>query len=71
MFEEIKSRLNSDLSSILLVGDRLETDIAMGNKFGVDTAHVSTGVKNFLDGLNGYSPTYQLNSVFDIIKDKE
>lgn len=71
MFEEIKSRLNSELSTILLVGDRLETDIAMGNKFGVDTALVATGVKNFLNNLNGYSPTYQLNSIFDIIKDKE
>jgi ribonucleotide monophosphatase NagD (HAD superfamily) len=42
----------------------------MGNKFGVDTALVSTGVKNFLNSSNGYTPTYQLNSVFDIIKDK-
>lgn len=69
MFDEIKSRLNYDSSNILLVGDRLETDIAMGNKFGVDTAIVATGVKNFLDSSNGYFPTYQLNSVFDIIKD--
>ncbi|NNJ53905.1 MAG: HAD-IIA family hydrolase [Ignavibacteriaceae bacterium] len=69
MFEEIKRKLNSDLSSTLLVGDRLETDIAMGNEFGVDTALVATGVKNFLDNSNGYSPTYLLKSVFDIIKD--
>jgi len=70
MFEEIKSRLNFYSSDMLLIGDRLETDIAMGNKFGVDTALVSTGVKNFLDSSNGYTPTYQLNSVFDIIKDQ-
>ena len=70
MFAEIRQRLNSPLSSVLLVGDRLETDIAMGNKFGVDTALVSTGVKNFLNSSNGYTPTYQLNSVFDIIKDQ-
>jgi HAD superfamily hydrolase (TIGR01450 family) len=71
MFEEILSRLDLDPSNILLIGDRLETDIAMGNKFGVDTALVATGVKNFLDSSNGYSPTYQLNSVFDIIKDED
>jgi len=69
MFKEIKSRLNFNSSNMLLIGDRLETDIAMGNKFGVDTVLVSTGVKNFLNSSNGYTPTYQLNSVFDIIKD--
>ncbi len=69
MFKEIEDRLNSDLDSVLLVGDRLETDIAMGNKFGVDTALVSTGVKNYLNNSNGYLPTYQLNSVIDLIKD--
>jgi ribonucleotide monophosphatase NagD (HAD superfamily) len=68
MFDEIKRKLSAHLSSTLLVGDRLETDIAMGNNFGVDTALVSTGIKNFLDGSNGYAPTYQLKSVFDIIK---
>ena len=71
MFDEIRRFLNSDLASTLLVGDRLETDIAMGNRFGVDTALVSTGIKNFLDGSNGYTPTYQLNSVFDLIKGKK
>jgi HAD superfamily hydrolase (TIGR01450 family) len=70
MFDEIKNRLNSDPQKTLLIGDRLETDIAMGNKFGIDTALVETGVKNFVNGLNGYSPTYQLKSVFDIINRK-
>lgn len=69
MFNEIKRHLSADLSQILLIGDRLETDIAMGNKFGIDTALVSTGVKNYINSSNGYSPTYQLYSVFDIIKD--
>lgn len=70
MFEEIKTRLDSEPSKILLTGDRLETDIAMGNTFGIDTALVSTGIKNFNHNSNGYIPTYHLNSVFDIIKDK-
>lgn len=67
MFNEIKSRLKFDPEKTVLIGDRLETDIAMGNKFGVDTILVSTGVKNFSNSLNGYSPTYQLNSVFDLV----
>lgn len=67
MFNEIINRLKPDLGKTILIGDRLETDIAMGNKFGVDTALVETGVKHFVNGLNGFSPTYQLKSVFDII----
>lgn len=68
MFEEIKNSLKSDLSKTLLIGDRLETDIALGSKFGIDTALVSTGVKHFLNNSNGYSPTYHINSIADLIK---
>jgi len=67
MFEEINNRLNIDLSKLLLVGDRLETDIAMGNKFGVDTALVSTGVKYYPNGIDNVKPTYYLNSVADLL----
>ena len=70
MFKEIKNRLKLDPARTLLIGDRVETDIAMGNKFGIATALVGTGVKNFVNGLNGYLPTYQLKSVFDIINSK-
>src|SRR3972149_6770267 len=63
MFNEIKSRLGFITEKTLLIRDRLATDIGMGNKFGVDTALVSTGVKNFHNNSNGYLPTYQLNSV--------
>ena len=70
MFNEILDRLKPDPEKTILIGDRLETDIAMGNKFGIDTALVETGVKHFINGLNGFSPTYQLKSVFDIINRK-
>jgi 4-nitrophenyl phosphatase len=70
MFEEVKSRLNVDLSKVLLVGDRLQTDIAMGNIFGIDTALVNTGVKYYPTGTENITPTYQLNSVFDLIDKK-
>ncbi len=68
MFEEIKDNLKSDLSKTLLIGDRLETDIALGAKFGIDTALVATGVKYFQNYSNGYSPTYHINSIADLIK---
>ena len=68
MFDEIIYKLKSDLSKTLLVGDRLETDTALGNKFGIDTALVATGVKQFQNNSNGYLPTYHINSVADLIK---
>ena len=48
----------------------MKNRLSMGNKFGVDTALVATGVKNFHNNSNGYLPTYQLNSVADLIKSK-
>ena len=68
MMKEIKNRLNGNLADALLLGDRLETDIAMGNKLGIDTALVSTGVKLYTNGNSEIKPTYYLNSVFDLIK---
>ncbi|MBK7630920.1 MAG: HAD hydrolase-like protein [Ignavibacteriales bacterium] len=68
MIEEIKSRLNGDLFNSILIGDRLETDILMGNKLGIDTALVSTGVKLYENGNSDIKPTYYLNSVADVLK---
>ncbi|MDZ7623785.1 MAG: HAD-IIA family hydrolase [Ignavibacteriaceae bacterium] len=70
MFNEIKNRLQFIPEKTLLIGDRLETDITMGNKFGIDTALVSTGVKYFPNGTGSIVPTYQLNSVFDLLNHK-
>lgn len=70
MFEEVKRRIQLDPSKLILIGDRLETDIAMGNKFGIDTALVNTGVRYFPNGLNGIKPTYHLNSIFDLLNHK-
>jgi len=66
MIDEIRKRLNLDLGECLIVGDRLETDIAMGNKFNIDSALVSTGVTNYLNGK--FKPTYRINSVYDLIE---
>ena len=69
MMSEILDYLKIDLRYCLLVGDRLETDIAMGNNFGIDTALVNTGVKNYHNGNPNIVPTFKIDSVFDIIKD--
>ncbi len=67
MFNEIKNRLQFIKEKTLLIGDRIETDIKMGNEFGIDTALVHTGVKFFPNGTENILPTYELNSVFDLI----
>ncbi|MCF8354165.1 MAG: HAD-IIA family hydrolase [Melioribacteraceae bacterium] len=67
LYKEILKRVNGH-RRILQVGDRVETDIAMGNKFGFDTALVSTGVKHFNENRKSHIPTYTINSVFDLIK---
>ena len=67
MFKEIKNRLQFIPSKTILIGDRLETDIRMGNDFGIDTALVHTGVKFYPNGTEKILPTYQLNSVFDLL----
>ena len=66
MMNEIKEKLGNDLSKTLLIGDRLETDIKMGNSFDLDTALVLTGVKNFPNGNQDIKPTYFLDSVSDL-----
>ncbi len=68
MMNKINSLLKVDSQECLLIGDRVETDIAMGNKFNIDTALVSTGVANFLNGK--VKPTYSINSVYDILQRK-
>lgn len=68
MMNLIKEKLQIPLNKCLIVGDRLETDIAMGNKFMIDTALVSTGVKIFFEDSDNIKPTYHINSVYDILK---
>jgi len=70
MFNEIRNRLQFIPSKTILIGDRLETDITMGNNFGIDTALVLTGVKFFPNGTENVKPTYKLDSVFDLINHK-
>ncbi len=68
--EETMNRLLLEPSQCLLLGDRLETDIAMGNIFGIDTALVKTGVKHYHNTNNNIVPTYQFDSVYDLFKNR-
>jgi len=70
MFNEIKNHLQFDPPKTLLIGDRLETDIRMGNEFGIDTVLVHTGVKYFPNGFENVVPTYEMDSVFDLLNHK-
>lgn len=65
MIKEIKKYFPLN-EKTLLIGDRIETDIAMGNLMSIDTVLVSSGVKYHTE-LNSYKPTYKLESVFDLL----
>ncbi|THD22174.1 Nitrophenylphosphatase [Fasciola hepatica] len=44
VFDFLSQRHNIDASKTIMVGDRLDTDIAFGNRFGMHTACLMTGV---------------------------
>ncbi|MBO4285803.1 MAG: HAD hydrolase-like protein, partial [Bacilli bacterium] len=53
----------------LCVGDRLYTDIAVGNNAGVDSVCVLSGESSLEDIKNSeHKPTYILDSIKDLIK---
>ncbi|PID57901.1 MAG: hypothetical protein CR986_08260 [Ignavibacteriae bacterium] len=67
IIKEVLKKLNVNKEKCLIIGDRIETDIAMGNFFGIDTALVSTGIKNPTAFFKDNTPTYRFNSVLDLI----
>lgn len=68
MFNEVMKNLNLSIDKCLILGDRLETDIAMGNKFGIDTALVLSGVSKNTNIKSKYKPTYILSSVIELLE---
>ena len=55
MFELSVERMNLDKKEILIVGDRLETDIAGGQALGARTALVLSGVST-RQQVSGWNP---------------
>lgn len=65
--KEILYRLELEKERCLIVGDRMETDMEMGFKFGIDTALVMTGVLKHIKPNGKKQPTYKFSSVADLI----
>lgn len=63
----VERRLGVPAASCLVVGDRLDTDIAMGERFGMTTALVLTGVtcERDIDGSD-VRPDHVLDSIADV-----
>jgi phosphoglycolate/pyridoxal phosphate phosphatase family enzyme len=62
-------RLRLPASECLMTGDRLETDILMGQQAGMATALVLTGVTRYEDVPNASAkPTYVLESVGQLLR---
>ena len=58
---------NVDLKDILVVGDRIYTDILVGVNAGVDSVMVLSGETTMEDLKNyDYRPTYILDSIKDL-----
>lgn len=77
MFECIVERFGVDPSRMLMVGDRLETDILFGKNCGLDTVLTLTGV-SYLEEAQAYMasdspsakdlvPNYYVDSIADLI----
>jgi len=60
-------RLAADPEQTLVVGDRLNTDIALGNRAGMDSALVLTGITDRETlSASDIEPTYVIDSLADI-----
>lgn len=67
MINIVAAKLNYKLKDIVVIGDRLYTDIKAGANANVDTICVLSGETTLKDlNESKIKPTYTLNSVFDI-----
>lgn len=67
MVDAALDRLNLSRDECLLVGDRLETDIKMGNENGIKTALVLSGVSSRKDlERSSVKPTYVLKDISEL-----
>jgi HAD superfamily hydrolase (TIGR01450 family) len=63
MISAAATRLGIGIDECLVVGDRLETDVAMARAAGTDSALVLTGVAKHPAAIAAAAPTYVLNSI--------
>lgn len=67
MAEAAADRISAPFSECLMVGDNLHTDVLMGDRAGVDTALVLTGVSNRAEiDTTSITPTHVLDSLADL-----
>ncbi len=69
MINTIFSKLNMPKEKIILIGDRIETDILMANLAGISSALVRSGVKNDLALHRHIKPDYVIDSVKCLLRD--
>ena len=70
MIIELMKKFGCDKSEVVVIGDRLYTDIASGVNAGVDTICVLSGeatVEDIQNAKQGDTPTFVLNSVKDLL----
>ena len=70
--EKVESLLQMkfNLKNIIMIGDRLDTDIRAGNNIGINTCLVESGCDNY-HSINNYDrPTLVASSIEDFINDK-
>jgi len=66
--EMVLKKLGLSAADCLMVGDRLETDILMGNKAGMSTALVLTGVTQRDDlAHSSVLPDFVLNNISEVV----
>jgi len=67
MILAINEKLKFKKEEYLLIGDRIETDILMGNKMEIDTVLVNSGVFNNLKNPSNLA-TYNIKTIINILK---
>jgi NagD protein len=69
MIEEVEKRFAIPRADMVVFGDRLYTDVALGRNAGVDSALVLTGENTLADAaVSDERPTWILNSVAELNK---
>lgn len=69
MLSEALDFIHKSKNEVIMVGDNLETDIAFGANYGVETIFVSTGVHTFEDvEKSDIKPTYMIHNLKELMK---